>query len=124
MVKKEKSVFLMFLIFIILLIFAIISASFYFLKNEKQTDEIKPTQIISTLENNISINEAKNIALGHCNQQNNQNIIFTSQILEFDDGKEIYELEFNDGINEYDYDIMANSGEIVKYSVESLQNER
>ncbi len=123
MTKKEKSVLMIFFIFIILLIFAIVSSSFYFLNNHDKSSEIKPSQIISTLENNISINEAKNIALGHCNQQNNQNMVFTSQILEFENGKEIYELEFNDGINEYDYDISANSGKIMSYSVESLQND-
>lgn len=118
MTKKEKSVFTVFIIFIVALISVTVVASFYASNNNKQAETLPV--LASTLEKNISIDEAKNIALGHCNQQNNTNIVFTSQKLDYDDGREIYELEFNDGVNEYDYDISANSGVIVKYSVEAL----
>ncbi len=100
-----------------------VAASFYSQKHPVKTPETEPMSNIATLENNISIDEAKNIALSHSNQQSNPNIIFTSQKLDYDNGQEIYEIEFNDGVNEYDYDISANSGAIINYSVENLDND-
>lgn len=123
MTKKEKSIFAIFTIFIIALISATVAASFYSQKHPVKMLQTQPMSNIATLENNISIDEAKNIALSHSNQQSNPNIIFTSQKLDYDNGQEIYEIEFNDGVNEYDYDISANSGAIVNYCVENLDND-
>ncbi len=123
MTKKEKSVFAIFTVFIIALISVTVVASFYSQRHPVKMFETRPMSNIAILENNISIDEAKNIALSHSNQQNNTNIIFTSQKLDYDKGQEIYEIEFNDGTNDYDYEISANSGAIVKYSVENLDND-
>lgn len=123
MTKKEKSVFAIFAVFIVALISVTVVASFYSQRHPVKMFETQPMSNIATLENNISIDEAKNIALSHSNQQNNTNIIFTSQKLDYDKGQEIYEIEFNDGTNDYDYEISANSGAIVKYSVENLNND-
>ncbi len=123
MTKKEKSVFAIFTIFIIALISVIVAASFYSQKHPAKMYETQPMTNIATLENNISIDEAKNIALSHANQQNNPNVTFTSQKLDYDKGMEIYEIEFNDSANKYDYEIKANSGAVIKYSVEALGND-
>ena len=123
MTKKEKSIFTVFTVFIIALISVTVVASFYVQRHPAEILDTQPMSNIATLQNNISIDEAKNIALSHSNQQNNANITFTSQKLDYDNGQEIYEIEFNDGVNEYDYDISANSGAIIKYSVEAFDKD-
>ena len=112
----------MWILLVVLIVIICLACTIYFSTRYffRLTILRKPT---ATLENNISIDEAKNIALSHSNQQSNPNIIFTSQKLDYDNGQEVYEIKFNDGVNEYDYDISANSGAIVNYSVENLDND-
>lgn len=118
MTGKEKSVLTFFCTFTVILIACCVAVSFVFKANTPQEIEEERSPAVSTLADNISIDEAKNIALSHCNQQANSDIIFTSQKLDYDDGKEIYELEFTDGKIKYEYDISANSGAVLKYSSE------
>lgn len=60
---------------------------------------------------------AKAVALGHAGLEENS---VASLIIKADreDGKDIYEVEFWNGPTEYDYDIDADSGEILSFDIE------
>lgn len=62
----------------------------------------------------ISLDEAKRIAFEHAGVDGSQ-AQFDDEELDSDDGVLKYELEFNVGRNEYEYDIEAFTGEILKY---------
>lgn len=62
----------------------------------------------------ITIEQAKEIALKHANLSENQvTLIKAGQ--ELDDGIDKYDIEFYFDNKEYDYDINANTGEIISY---------
>jgi hybrid signal transduction histidine kinase E len=70
---------------------------------------------------NITVDEAKNIALTHANlTEDNVQFLRTKQ--EYDDGILVYEIDFNYNTYEYDYKINANTGEIVSYDKDSIYN--
>ncbi len=123
MTKKEKSIFAVFTIFIIALIGVIVAVSFNALKSSAKEPQTLPMVDDSAVSNVIGIDEAKNIALTHCNQQNNPDITFTTQKFDYENNQRIYEFEFNDGVNKYDYDISADSGSIINYSIEMLNDD-
>lgn len=66
----------------------------------------------------ISLEEAKSIALEASGQNNNASIVITKQKLEKDDGKRYYEIEFTDYKTEYEYEIDL-SGNIISQSTEA-----
>lgn len=73
------------------------------------------------LTTNITVDEAKNIALTHANlTEDNVQFLRTKQ--EYDDGILVYEIDFNYNTYEYDYKINANTGEIVSYDKDSIYN--
>ena len=63
----------------------------------------------------ISLDEAKTIALEHSKLTMNE-VTFTKTQLDTDDGKQTYEIEFIYNNEEYDYEIAVNNGEIISYS--------
>lgn len=67
----------------------------------------------------ISAQEASGIALSDCNL-NEQAVTFTKQKLDRERGGYEYEIEFNDGSTEYDYEIDAQTGKIISKSSEPL----
>ncbi len=62
----------------------------------------------------ITLARAKEIALAHANV-NAANAVFDDKDFDFDDGKAVYELEFKANGVEYEYDIDARTGNILKY---------
>lgn len=60
----------------------------------------------------IGINKAKEIALDHANLKAS-NVTFVKAKLDYDDGRKIYEIEFYNGNQEYDYEIDAATGKIL-----------
>jgi len=66
----------------------------------------------------IGKEKAREIAFAHARVNSSQ---VTSEEIEFDveDGIMVYEIEFNVGITEYEYDINAVTGEIIHYSKEA-----
>ena len=65
----------------------------------------------------ITIEEAKIIALKHSNLDESQ-VSFTKAKYEFDDGIGKYEIEFYYNFKEYEYEINASNGEIIKYKMD------
>ena len=65
----------------------------------------------------ITIEEAKSIALKHSNLDESQ-VSFMKAKYEFDDGIGKYEIEFYYNFKEYEYEINASNGEIIKYKME------
>ncbi len=57
---------------------------------------------------------AKTAALKHADLKESE-VTFLSVKLEKDDGRDVYDVEFYEGMKEYDYEIDAYSGEIVSY---------
>ena len=67
----------------------------------------------------ISVDEAKNIALGRAGLSAS-NVNFVKAKLENDDGRTEYEIEFYSGTMEYDCTIDASTGTVLEYGVESI----
>ena len=65
----------------------------------------------------ITIEEAKSIALKHSNLDESQ-VSFMKAKYEFDDGIGKYEIEFYYNLKEYEYEINASNGEIIKYKMD------
>ncbi|MDU1414948.1 MAG: PepSY domain-containing protein [Clostridium sp.] len=82
-----------------------------------QKENTSNQNIKSNVNNNqskITIEQAKEIALKHANLSENK-VTFIKSGQELDDGIEKYEIEFYFDNKEYDYDINANTGEIISY---------
>ena len=71
-------------------------------------------QPINTDTVQITIEEAKDIALKNANLTNNQ-VTFTEVKLDIENGIQKYELEFYNNNKEYSYEIDANTGKILSY---------
>lgn len=65
----------------------------------------------------ISLAEAKQIAFNHAGI-NGANAVFDEEDLETDDGITYYDLEFDVGENEYQYEINAYTGAIIDYDID------
>ncbi|MDV4150753.1 PepSY domain-containing protein [Clostridium sp. AL.422] len=65
----------------------------------------------------ITVEEAKQIALNHAGLSSSQVTLVKSE-LDFDDGIQKYELEFYFNNKEYNYEIDANTGNILKYEID------
>ena len=68
---------------------------------------------------NITLDEAKNIALTDAGLDINS-VQFTREELEHDNHTLVYELEFFYNNIEYDYEINANTGDIISYDKDSI----
>ena len=65
----------------------------------------------------ISKEAAKGIALSHAGVNENTTQRFKSK-LDYEDGRQVYEIEFDFEGFEYDYEIDAKTGEIIKFDKE------
>ena len=65
----------------------------------------------------LSLEQAKQAALNHAGVKA-ADATFTKAHSDWEYGREVYEFEFYAGSTEYDVDVDANSGEIVKFSTE------
>lgn len=65
----------------------------------------------------IDVEEAKNIAVNHAGLSASD-VIFTKTQLEREDFQMVYDIEFRKGTTEYEYEIHAETGKILKYDVE------
>ena len=79
----------------------------------KTTNQNTASTVNTTNGNYISADEAKNIALNHAGVSAANANWYKSE-LDYDDGRAKYEIEFTSGGYEYDYEINASSGEIIK----------
>lgn len=82
-------------------------------QKEKQPTK-KPVTDKTSKPNYLSLEHAKEIALNHA-KVSKADAYFDSKDIETDDGVTYYELEFEVGQNEYDYEIDAVSGQILKF---------
>lgn len=65
----------------------------------------------------ITIGDARAIALEDA-ENDEANVVFTKQKREIEQGVYAYEIEFNDGLTRYEYEINAQTGEIIsRFSV-------
>lgn len=71
--------------------------------------------------NKITIDQAKEIALKHAELTEDQVSFITSKS-ELDDGIEKYNIEFYYNNKEYDYEINAANGQIIKYDLDDKNN--
>ena len=78
--------------------------------HNKNNNQVKPTY-------NISEAKAKEIALNHAGVSESQISKFKIK-LDYDDGRVEYEIEFKVGRTEYEYDIDANTGNIISYDID------
>ncbi|MGC5816107.1 PepSY domain-containing protein [Clostridium perfringens] len=69
---------------------------------------------VNNNQSKITVEQAKEIALKHANLSGNQ-VTFIKAGKEIDDGIEKYDMKFYFDNKEYDYDINANTGEIISY---------
>ena len=69
----------------------------------------------------ISLSTAKNKALSNANVSSSK-ATFTKTKLDYDDGIEMYDIEFYTSTNEYEYEINAKTGAIIKKEVEAIKN--
>lgn len=80
------------------------------------TREQKDNSVVTATTNagskEITLNEAKQIALNHAGTPEGS-ATFTKEKLDTDDGNKIYEIDFTSGNTEYEYDIDAKTGKII-----------
>lgn len=88
-------------------------------KTESVIDDASST-ISKAMEQMASItaNKAKEIALKHAELQESQ-VSDVEVDLEREDGKLFYEVKFNSANTEYEYDIDADSGEVITHNKEN-----
>ena len=80
----------------------------------QQTNNSSQNQQASVGATQITVEQAKQIALSHANLTNNQ-VSFLRSELDVDDGIKKYEIEFNYNGKEYSYEIDATTGNILSY---------
>ena len=85
---------------------------------QKPAETAKPA-VPSPAEKIITAEEAKSAALKHAGFTSSE-VTFTKAELDYEDGIAQYEIEFYSALNEYEYDINAATGMVIKYSKEAL----
>lgn len=86
--------------------------------NNNNNNTIDDTTNTSNKE--ISLEEAKSIALEHANLKEND-VTLVKAIEENDDGTMVYEIEYKDTTYEYDFDI-SKTGEVLQYDKDRLND--
>ena len=67
----------------------------------------------------VSLDEAKSIVLSHCGLSESE-VTFTKEKADRDDGRQTYDIKFTlEGRAGYDYEIDAETGDILEYSVKN-----
>ena len=69
----------------------------------------------------ISLDKAKEIALSDAGVSSS-NATFTEAKLDYDDGIQVYEIDFYTSSQKFDYEINASSGSIIKKDIETFNN--
>lgn len=97
------------------------------INNETQTQQVSPTETAETFapkndaptlpEGAITSDEAIDVALKKAELSKSQVIGLWSE-LDYDDGVLIYEVDFSDGKFDYDCDVDALNGKVLKYDKE------
>ena len=82
--------------------------------NTKSSNNAAGNQQSNSGATSITVEEAKQIALSHAGLSSSQ-VSFMKSELDFDDGVQKYEVEFNHNYIEYSYEIDANTGSILSY---------
>lgn len=72
----------------------------------------------TTNQTKITVDDAKNTALKDAGFDNAGAVVLTAEKLDYDDGRQVYEIDFHDGKTEYEYEIDPSTGEIVSRSSE------
>ncbi len=62
----------------------------------------------------VSMEEAKSVALAHAGIQDASSVVFEEAKLEREHGRYVYEIEFRVGLKEYEYEIDATTGAVLK----------
>ncbi len=68
----------------------------------------------TTTTGDVGAEKAKEVALQHAGLKASD-VTFIKSVLDYDDGRKVYDVEFYSGNKEYDYEIDAQSGQIVSY---------
>lgn len=68
----------------------------------------------TTTTKKITKAKAKSIALKHAGVSSSKATFVTAK-LDYEDGQQVYEIEFYSGNTEYDYEILASNGKIISY---------
>ena len=87
--------------------------------NQNNTESSTQNNVNNTVD--ISLDKAKEIALSHAGLTSSQ-VTFKRTELDFDNGIQKYDIEFCYDGKEYDYEINANNGEIIKYDYDMENN--
>ena len=84
-----------------------------------KTEEPKSEEPMTPCSPSISTSEAFDIALKKAQLSSNK-VRYDKVYLDYEDGVQVYEVDFISGEKEYEVVINAQSGEIVEYTVERL----
>lgn len=84
---------------------------------QQQTQQQQNPQVSPESKKEISVNEAKEIALKHANLTSDK-VTFTKAELDVDDGVRKYEIEFTYNNKEYEYEINASTGVIISVDID------
>lgn len=91
-------------------------------QNQQQSDGQNQSgaqnQTASQNQNDISLDKAKELALSHAGVKASA-VTFTKTKQDYDDGKQVYEIEFYKESTEYEYEIDAATGDILSFSKEA-----
>ncbi|MDD6619515.1 MAG: PepSY domain-containing protein [Eubacteriales bacterium] len=125
--KKEKGLLSVLAIILIVIIAAVIVVSVADGKSKEQAYTAQEPNNISQNVNQtsanqtqITVDDAKNTALKDAGFNDASVVVFTSEKLDYDNGRQVYEIDFHDAQTEYEYDIDSSTGEIVSRSQEPL----
>ena len=89
----------------------------YDITQQQATKENKSVTPNNQNSNNskITVEKAKEISLKHANLKDNQ-VVFDKTEMDYDYGVQVYDIEFHYNNIEYNYEIDANTGNILSYS--------
>ena len=89
----------------------------YDITQQQATNENKSVTPNNQNSNNskITVEKAKEISLKHANLKDNQ-VVFDKTEMDYDNGVQVYDIEFHYNNIEYNYEIDANTGNILSYS--------
>ena len=93
----------------------------YILQSSDSADDVEDHYFAADPSASITVDQAKEIALKHAGQTADA-VYFEKAKQDYDDGVLVYEIEFIAGNTEYEYEINAKSGDIVKNKREAADN--
>lgn len=90
--------------------------------SQSTTKAPEPPAATTGQQGNITLEDAKNAALAHAGLSASE-VSFTETKFDDDDGRAEYEIEFICGTDEYEYEIDARNGAVLKYSKETASGD-